>query len=165
MNALHRGAVAISQVMPTRGYDLSGDEAGCARHTRLPSINFVLALKTNKEVDEVPPRNDEAMFRTPQISVLKQTLDEHRFFYVDETGDPNFYAKGRKLIVGTDGCSRTFGVGLLRIVQPDLLQQRLSELRTDLCNDRYLRQIPSMKKTATAFHAKDDCPEVREAVF
>lgn len=96
---------------------------------------------------------------------MKQTLDEHRFFYVDETGDPNFYAKGRKLIVGTDGCSRTFGVGFLRTLQPELLRDQLSELRTVLCGDRYLRQVPSMKKTAAAFHAKDDCPEVRKAVF
>jgi hypothetical protein len=31
--------------------------------------------------------------------------------------------------------------------------------------DRYLAAIPSMQKTMRAFHAKDDCPEVRKAVF
>jgi hypothetical protein len=96
---------------------------------------------------------------------MKQIFDEHRFFYVDETGDPNFYAKGKKLIVGTEGCSRTFGVGFLRTFAPDPLRERLSDLRAQLATDRYLAQIPSMKKTAIAFHAKDDCPEVRKAVF
>jgi hypothetical protein len=96
---------------------------------------------------------------------MKQTSDEHRFFYVDETGDPNFYAKGKKLIVGTEGCSRTFGVGFLRTSSPDLIRDGLSELRVQLSADRYLASIPSMRKTALAFHAKDDCPEVRKAVF
>ena len=42
---------------------------------------------------------------------MKQAQDEHWFFYVDETGDASFYGKGKKLIVGNEGCSRTFGVG------------------------------------------------------
>ena len=96
---------------------------------------------------------------------MKETRDEHRFFYVDETGDPNFYAKGKKLIVGSDGCSRTFGVGFLRTSSPDSLRTTLLDLRRQLCADRYLARIPSMAKTAVAFHAKDDCPEVRKAVF
>ena len=96
---------------------------------------------------------------------MKQTLNEHRFFYVDETGDPNFYTKGKKLIVGSEGCSRTFGVGFLRTSTPDLLRTALTDLRVQLAADRYLARIPSMKKTAAAFHAKDDCPEVRKEVF
>jgi len=85
--------------------------------------------------------------------------------YVDETGDPNFYAKGRKLIVGTEGCSRTFGLGFLRTADPHTLRQRLSDLHSTLLADRYLAAVPSMKKTRMAFHAKDGCPEVRKAVF
>ena len=49
---------------------------------------------------------------------MKQPLDEHRYFYVDETGDPGFYAKGKKLIVGQEGCSRTFGLGFFRTADP-----------------------------------------------
>lgn len=96
---------------------------------------------------------------------MKETKDEHRFFYVDETGDPNFYAKGRKLIVGNEGCSRTFGLGFLRTADPEPIRQRLLALRAHLAVDRYLKDIPSMAKTRHAFHAKDDCPEVRRAVF
>lgn len=94
-----------------------------------------------------------------ELSWMKQILDEHRFFYVDETGDPNFYTKGKKLIVGSEGCSRTFGVGFLRTSTPDLLRNALTDLRVELAGDRYLSQIPSMKKTAAAFHAKNCCFE------
>ncbi len=96
---------------------------------------------------------------------MKAAADEHRHFYVDETGDPNFYAKGRKLIVGEEGCSRTFGVGFVRTAQPEPIRQALAELRSELAKDSYLAKIPSMQKTLTAFHAKDDCPKVRKAVF
>ena len=37
----------------------------------------------------------------------------HRF--LDETGDTTFYGKGRKLIVGQDGVSLSFGLGMVRI--------------------------------------------------
>jgi hypothetical protein len=98
-------------------------------------------------------------------AAMKQPQTQHRYFYVDETGDPGFYGKGKKLIVGTEGCSRIFGVGFLRTSDPDSIRHRLIELRAVLAADRYLAAIPSMQKTMRAFHAKDDCPEVRKAVF
>lgn len=96
---------------------------------------------------------------------MKQPRTQHRYFYVDETGDPGFYGKGKKLIVGTEGCSRIFGVGFLRTSDPNFIRQELAGLRAALATDRYLAAIPSMQKTVHAFHAKDDCPEVRKAVF
>jgi hypothetical protein len=95
--------------------------------------------------------------RAPQI--------EHRYFYVDETGDANFYGKGGKLIVGTEGCSKIFGVGFLRTSNPLTVRERFLQLRSKIAADRYLASIPSLSKTLRAFHAKNDCPEVRKAVF
>ncbi len=96
---------------------------------------------------------------------IRQPQDEHRFFYVDETGDPSFYAKGKKLIVGQEGCSRIFGLGFLRTAEPEFIRQALLELWAEIAADRYLKDIPSVQKTLRGFHAKDDCPEVRKAVF
>lgn len=98
-------------------------------------------------------------------AAMKLPQDEHRHFYVDETGDPSFYAKGKKLIVGQEGCSRTFGLGFLRTADPESIRQALLDLRADIAADRYLKDIPSLQKTLRGFHAKDDCPEVRKAVF
>ena len=96
---------------------------------------------------------------------MKPAVEEHRYFYVDETGDPAFYGKGKKWIVGQEGCSRTFGVGFLRTTNPSPLRDHLNELRHALASDRYLKNVPSMRKTRIAFHAKDDCPEVRQQVY
>jgi hypothetical protein len=49
----------------------------------------------------------------------------HRF--LDETGDTTFYGKGRKLIVGQDGVSLSFGLGVMRI------DRSLKEVRQEVC--------------------------------
>ena len=96
---------------------------------------------------------------------MRSPEDKHRWYFVDEAGDPAFYAKGKKLIVGIEGCSRTFSVGFLRTYDPEQIRSKLADVRLEVLNDRYLRDIPSVQKSLRAFHAKDDCPEVRKLVF
>jgi len=90
-------------------------------------------------------------------------------FFVDEAGDPTLFdAKGR-ILVGHEGCSKTFIVGKLDVEDPDVLRRALAQLRADLLADPYFKRVPSMQpergKTALAFHAKDDVAEVRREVF
>lgn len=90
-------------------------------------------------------------------------------FFVDEAGDPTLFdAKGR-ILVGQDGCSKTFIVGKLDVADPAALHGALEQLRADLLADPYFKRVPSMQsdrgKTARVFHAKDDVPEVRREVF
>jgi Protein of unknown function (DUF3800) len=90
-------------------------------------------------------------------------------FFVDEAGDPTLFdAKGR-ILVGQEGCSKTFIVGKLDVEDPAALHSALEKLRADLMADPYFKRVPSMQvergKTAHAFHAKDDVAEVRREVF
>jgi hypothetical protein len=90
-------------------------------------------------------------------------------YFVDEAGDPNLFdGKGRD-IIGTPGCSNYFIMGKLDIGDPGELADDLQDLRTELLADPYFKDVPSMqpqnKKTALAFHAKDDLPEVRREVY
>lgn len=92
-----------------------------------------------------------------------------RHYFVDEAGDGVLFNRKGKVIVGTPGCSRFFILGLLDVPDPLRLKKELEDLRSRLLADPYFRGVPSMqpeaKKTATAFHAKDDLPEVRREVF
>ena len=97
---------------------------------------------------------------------MKQPEDAQRSFFVDEAGDPAFYEKrSKRVIVGEPGCSKTFSLGFLRTCEPQQIRSKLAEVRLAVSNDRYLQDIPSVKKSLIYFHAKDDCPEVRKLVF
>ncbi len=56
-------------------------------------------------------------------------------------------------------------LGYIRTEEPTIIRQALEELRSQLKADPLYNSIPSFKKTAVAFHAKDDSPEVRSEVF
>jgi hypothetical protein len=92
-----------------------------------------------------------------------------RSYFVDEAGDGTLFDARGRVLIGHEGCSRYFMLGLLDLPNPEPLRQELEELRAQLMADPYFKQVPSMqpeaKKTALAFHAKDDLPEVRREVF
>lgn len=92
-----------------------------------------------------------------------------RHYFVDEAGDPTLFDRKGRVIVGEQGCSRFFILGMLHIEDPDSLGQELTALRQKLLTDPYFKGVPSMqpqaRKTAVAFHAKDDLAEVRREVF
>jgi hypothetical protein len=90
-------------------------------------------------------------------------------YFVDEAGDPTLFNAKGDVIIGTEGCSRYFMLGILHVQDPVKLSSSLETLRQNLLNEPYFRRIPSMQperqKTALMFHAKDDIPEVRREVF
>jgi len=87
------------------------------------------------------------------------------YFFVDEAGDPVFYDRFGGLIVGNEGCSKILILGMFRIDDPKPAREMLAGIRKQVYEDRYLRGIPSLAKSLIAFHATDDCPEVRQLVF
>lgn len=96
---------------------------------------------------------------------MKKAEEKTTYFFVDESGDPTFYDRKGNLIVGKEGCSKILILGFIKTGVPEKLRQEIEGLRKRLLADPYLSGIPSIKKTAVAFHAKDGCPEVRQGVF
>lgn len=100
---------------------------------------------------------------------MGKRIVENKYFFVDEAGNPSIFDKKGKIIVGTPGCSRYFIIGFLDIDDPVALRSDLENLRKSLLQDPYFHNVPSMqlraRKTALAFHAKDDVPEVRREVY
>ena len=100
---------------------------------------------------------------------ISKTFPESRYYFVDEGGDGILFSRKGKVLVGTEGCSRFFILGLLNVSDPIVLEDQLNKLRVQLMNDPYFKSVPSMqpanRKTTLAFHAKDDLPEVRRDVF
>ena len=98
-----------------------------------------------------------------------ETPSSIRHYFVDEGGDGTLFSRKGKVLVGTEGCSRFFILGLLDVPNPSALKDRFDTLRAQLMSDSYFKSVPSMqpanRKTALAFHAKDDLPEIRRDVF
>ena len=92
-----------------------------------------------------------------------------RHYFVDEAGDPTLFNRKKRIVVGTEGCSSYFILGLLDIADPEAVDRDLAALRARLLADQYFKKVPSMqpaaRKTAGGFHAKDDVPEVRREVY
>jgi hypothetical protein len=92
----------------------------------------------------------------------------HRF--LDEAGDTTFYGKGKIPVIGNDGVSTHFLLGMLTLHEPVIeVRKKVIDLQTQIANDPYFKSVPSIlkKKTKTGFflHAKDDVAEVRKMAF
>lgn len=96
---------------------------------------------------------------------MKKAEGKTTYFFVDEAGDPVFYDKRGRFIVGEEGCSKILMLGFICTDRPEPLRKAILSLKEEIKKDKYLEKIPSIHKTLNAFHAKDDCPEVREKVF
>lgn len=107
--------------------------------------------------------------RKTEKELNKGTSDQIKRYFVDESGDGVIFAHHGRILIGQEGCSRFFMLGLLEIADPLSLGIEMKDLRTKLMTDEYFKDVPSMQpnqnKTAVAFHAKDDLPEVRREVF
>lgn len=93
---------------------------------------------------------------------------DHRF--LDEAGDTTFFGKGKELIVGREGVSLAFTIGMVKINRPlDEVRKEVMELQTGVERDEYLNVIPSVRKRMDRggffFHASDDTPDVRQVLF
>lgn len=105
----------------------------------------------------------------PEKGLVEVSSDQVKRYFVDESGDGTIFAHHGRVLIGQNGCSRFFMLGLLEIADPLSLAIEMEDLRVKLLNDDYFKNVPSLqpdqKKTAIAFHAKDDLPEVRREVF
>ena len=100
---------------------------------------------------------------------MSETAKDTIHYFVDEAGDPVLFNRKGRLIVDENGCSSYFILGKMEIDEPAEVERELEALRAELLADPYFKDVPSMqpknRKTAVAFHAKDDLPEIRREVF
>ena len=97
---------------------------------------------------------------------MRKIEDKTTYFFVDEAGDPTFFNRRGEFIVGREGCSKILVLGFIKTEKPKIIRQKIRLLREEILADPYLNRVVSVKnRTAAAFHATDDIPEVREKVY
>jgi hypothetical protein len=96
---------------------------------------------------------------------MQEVEIEKHYYFVDESGDPIFFDRKGNDLVKNGGSSPVFMVGFIDTEKMNDISRHVTEFRQDIMSDSYLLRIPSISKSLVNFHAKDDCPEVREKVF
>ena len=66
-----------------------------------------------------------------EVKQLKETLNTTRHYFIDEAGDSILFSAKGRVLIGTEGCSRFFMVGLLEVPNPMELQRIFDDLRRD----------------------------------
>lgn len=90
-------------------------------------------------------------------------------YYVDEAGDGVLFGQKGRDRLSDESAHRFFMLGMVSCANDTDAASRLAALRTALLANPLYAGIPSLQvaagKTARAFHAKDDHPEIRSKVF
>ncbi len=88
-----------------------------------------------------------------------------KYYFVDESGDPNFLGKGKKDLLSSGAASAFFMVGYLELGAIGNFDRRFAAIREEIARDDFLNVIPSIQHSLRCFHANKDCREVQERVF
>ncbi|MFN0216617.1 MAG: hypothetical protein ACKVT2_20340 [Saprospiraceae bacterium] len=101
---------------------------------------------------------------------MMSQLIQDNYRFLDEAGDTTFYRKGKIPIIGQNGVSKCFMIGMVKFKEPlEEVRQKVVELQKEKARDRYFEGIPSIRKKESEggffFHATDDLPEVRKVFF
>lgn len=88
----------------------------------------------------------------------------HRF--LDEMGTPTFFGKGKECVIGQDGVSLAFGMGIAKIERPLAeVRKEIQALQREVESDPLFNTLPSVVKRAANggffFHASKDSDDVR----
>ncbi|MEE6160710.1 DUF3800 domain-containing protein [Cylindrospermopsis raciborskii] len=76
------------------------------------------------------------------MSELTEKISSVRHYFVDEAGDPVIFNGKGKILIGSDGCSHFFILGLLDVANTESLSQDLENLRANLLADPYFKKVP-----------------------
>lgn len=66
---------------------------------------------------------------------MKKKNSQTTYFFVDEAGDPVFYNRYGKNIVGNEGCSKILMLGFIRTDDPAILRKGVLEIKNQIEND------------------------------
>jgi hypothetical protein len=101
---------------------------------------------------------------------MEKNATFHYHYFLDEAGDPSFYGKGKTIIIGQQGVSLCYILGMIRFnTDLNIIRKQVIELQKEIETNPYFKNIGSVekkkKKHGFYFHATDDMPDVRMKFF
>jgi Protein of unknown function (DUF3800) len=88
------------------------------------------------------------------------------YFFIDESGDPSFFGKKKKLLIGNEGFQPLLILGALEIENKKEIRKQVIDFQENIKNDILFNSIPSIKENSKWYlHAKNDFPDIRTKFF
>ena len=95
-----------------------------------------------------------------------QGHNHKRYLFIDESGDPVFYGKRKKLLVGIDGFQPYLIIGMIETSDRKALRKAVLGFISNIKKDPLYNTIPSVSSDNGWFvHARGDHPEIRAKFF
>ncbi len=89
-----------------------------------------------------------------------------KYYFIDESGDPNYFGRHNKLLVGTDGFQPYLIVGMIETESRKAIRKAVVDFTDFIRNDVLYNSIPSIKNDKQWYlHACNDHAEVRIQFF
>ena len=83
-----------------------------------------------------------------------------RHYFIDEGGDSTLFSRKGKVLIGSEGCSSFFMLGMLEVPDPSVLQSSLGDLRERLMTCHQCKQ--GREKQLSPFMQKMMCQKCVE---
>jgi len=87
------------------------------------------------------------------------------YYYMDESGTPEFYGKRNKLLLSKIDSSPLLIIGLVSILNRKEIYREIEDFKKNILLDENLKDIYSLHQPGWFLHAKNDHPKVRELFF
>ena len=85
-----------------------------------------------------------------------------KYYFIDESGDAAFYAKGKKLLIGNIGFNPLLILGLVVLDDKTKVRNKIIEFQNNVVNDPLYNTLPCINKTTKWYlHARTDQLEIR----
>lgn len=88
-----------------------------------------------------------------------------RFYFLDESGDPEFFGKRGKRLWEFEGWNEVLIMGLMETDNRKNLRSDIINFHESILDDTYYEGICSLSKEGHFFHARADHQEIRSAFF
>jgi hypothetical protein len=94
--------------------------------------------------------------------MLEKQNSNKTYLFIDESGDPAFYATGNKCIVGKDGFKPLLLIGIVKLTDKKAIRNAILQFMDELKNDPLYYTLPCINKSNGWYlHASYDNKEVQ----
>lgn len=84
------------------------------------------------------------------------------YLFIDESGDPSFYAKGKKCIVGSEGFKPLLLIGLIKVEDKKAIRHAVMKFIEEMKMDPLYKDLPCIIKNPNWYlHASYDNLEIQ----